>query len=53
MQFAIHMFNLGSWGSLAGLGVAAILVASTLERHGAMIKSKMTTWTQRFKQWEN
>jgi len=53
MQFAIHMFNLGSWGSLAGLGVAAILVGSTLERHGAKIKSYVTTWSQRFKQWDN
>jgi hypothetical protein len=53
MQFAIHMFNLGSWGSLAGLGVAAILVGSTLERHGAKIKSQVTNWSQRFKQWDN
>jgi hypothetical protein len=53
MQFAIHMFNLGSWGSLAGLGVAAILIGSTIEKHGAKIKLRLTGWSQRFKQWEN
>ena len=53
MQFAMHMFNLGSWGSLAGLGVAAILVGSTLERHGAKLKMRMSAWGQRFKQWDN
>lgn len=53
MQFAIHMFNLGSWGSLAALGVAAILIGSTIERHGAKIKLRLNDWGQRFKQWEN
>ena len=53
MQFAIDMFNLGSWGSLAALGVGAILVGSTIERHGAKIKLRLTGWSQRFKQWEN
>ena len=53
MQFAIDMFNLGSWSSLAALGVAAILIGSTIERHGAKIKTRLNGWSQRFKQWEN
>jgi len=53
MQFAIDMFNLGSWGSLAALGVGAILIGSIIERHGAKIKLRLTNWGQRFKQWEN
>jgi hypothetical protein len=53
MQFAIDVFNLGSWGSLAALGVAAILIGSTVERHGAKIKLRLTGWGQRFKQWDN
>jgi hypothetical protein len=53
MQFAIDMFNLGSWGSLAALGVAAILIGSTIERHGVKIKTRVNGWSQRFKQWEN
>jgi hypothetical protein len=53
MQFAIDMFNLGSWGSLAALGVVAILIGSTIERHGAKIKMRLNGWNQRFKQWEN
>ncbi|WP_455203103.1 hypothetical protein [Kaarinaea lacus] len=53
MQFAVDVFNLGSWGSLAALGVAAILIGSTIERHGAKIKLKMTNWSKKFKAWEN
>ena len=53
MSFAIDMFNLGSWGSLAALGVAAILIGSTIERHGVKIKARLTGWSQQFKQWEN
>jgi hypothetical protein len=53
MRFAIDVFNLGSWGSLAALGVAAILIGSTVERHGVKIKLRLTNWSQRFKQWEN
>jgi hypothetical protein len=53
MQFAIDMFNLGSWGSLAALGVAAILVGSTIERHGVKMKTYLTGWGRRIKQWDN
>ena len=53
MQFAIDMFDLGSWGSLAALGVAAILVGSTIERHGAKMKKQLNSWNEKFKQWDH
>jgi len=53
MQYAIDMFSLGSWGSLAALGVAAILISSTIERFGARIKARMAHWGQQFKAWDN
>jgi len=53
MQFAIDVFNLGSWGSLAALGVAAILIGSVVERHGMKLKVTLSGWGKRFKQWDN
>ncbi len=52
VTFAIEMFDLGSWGSLALLGIIAIVTGSMLERHGADIKLRFTTWRQRFQSWD-
>lgn len=52
IHFAITTFNLGSWGSLAALGVVAILAGSALERHGPRIKVQMASWKNRFRGWE-
>jgi hypothetical protein len=53
VSLAISMFDLGSWSSLASLGIGAILVSSAIERHGAKLKIKMTDWGRRIKAWEN
>ncbi len=45
-------FNLGSWASLAALGIASILVASTLEARGGRIKLHLDNWKVRLRQWE-
>jgi len=39
LSYAIQMFDLGSWGSLAILGISAILVGSAMERYGKQIKN--------------
>ncbi len=52
VTYAIEMFDLGSWGSLALLGIIAIVTGSMLERHGADIKLRFTTWRQRFQSWD-
>ena len=52
IQYAITAFNLGSWGSLAVLGVVAILAGSAIERHGARLKFHLAQWGQRFREWD-
>jgi hypothetical protein len=52
LSYAIHFFALGSWGSLAALGVGAIVIGSLIERHGERIKSRVVQWGQRFRSWE-
>ncbi|ADE16215.1 hypothetical protein Nhal_3163 [Nitrosococcus halophilus Nc 4] len=52
VQYAITAFDLGSWGSLAVLGVAAILTGSVIERHGPQLKLRLTQWGRQFKSWE-
>jgi hypothetical protein len=50
--YAIDMFDLGSWGSLALLGIIAIVTGSLLEGHGADIRLRFTSWRTRFKSWQ-
>lgn len=50
--YAVEMFDLGSWGSLALLGIIAIVSGSMLERHGADIKLRFKNWRQRFQSWD-
>jgi hypothetical protein len=52
LHFAIEFFNLGSWTSLAALGVTAILAGSVLERHGRVIKHRLLEWGGRFRDWQ-
>jgi hypothetical protein len=52
VTYAIEMFDLGSWGSLALLGIIAIVTGSVLERHGAEIKLRLASWRQRFQSWD-
>lgn len=53
ISFAIHMFDLGSWASLAGLGISAILIGSALERYGSVIKVRLTGWGKQIRSWDN
>lgn len=52
IHFAITTFDLGSWGSLAVLGVVAIVAGSAVERHGERVKAQMALWKNRFQGWE-
>ena len=45
---AYLFFDFGNWAVLAVGGMATILVASTIERHGIAIKSKLSLVGQRF-----
>lgn len=52
IYFVTHHFDLSGWASLAALGVGAILSASILERHGALIKHRLTCWLGEYRSWE-
>jgi hypothetical protein len=52
LYYAIHIFHLGSWASLALLGMAAIVVASTVESHGYRIKLMLTAWKTKHGEWD-
>ncbi len=48
----MYHFDLGSWASLAILGIAAILVASIMESQGGQFKPRLVSWKTKFQQWE-
>ena len=50
---ALHLFDLGSWASLALLGIASIVIASTLESKGGKFKPRLIALKQKFSDWEN
>jgi hypothetical protein len=52
LYYAIQVFHLGSWASLAVLGMAAIVVASTVESHGYRIKLMLTAWKAKHGEWD-
>jgi len=52
LYYAIQVFHLGSWASLALLGMAAIVVASTVESHGDRIKLMLTAWKAKHGEWD-
>ena len=49
---AIEYFGLGSWSSLAMLGVVAILCGSLIERHGVTIKARFLGLSNQFRKWQ-
>jgi hypothetical protein len=53
VQLAVEIFHLGSWGSLALLGVAAILIGSGIERFGGQMRLRIESWGRRIRDWEN
>jgi len=52
LYYAILIFHLGSWASLALLGMAAIVVGSTVESHGYRIKLMLTAWKAKHGEWD-
>ncbi len=50
-ELVLH-FDLGSWMSLAVLGVIAIVVASTIESQGGKLKLRLNTMRTKFSDWE-
>lgn len=48
----VHHFNLGSWASMAVMGVIAIVVASIIEAKGHYLYQHFSNWKNSFKQWE-
>ena len=52
LYYATQIFHLGSWASLAVLGMAAIVVGSTIECHGSRIKLMLTAWRAKYGEWD-
>ena len=50
---AFHLFDLGSWTSLAVLGIASIVIASTLESKGEKFKPRFIAMKQKLNDWKN
>lgn len=46
----IVLLDFGNWFTLAVLGTSAIVTASVIERHGAVIKVKCQKWLEKVKQ---
>ena len=52
LYYATQIFHLGSWASLALLGMAAIVIGSTIECHGCRIKQMLTAWKAKYGDWD-
>lgn len=52
-SIAFSVFDFSSWSALAAVGIFAIVAGSVLERHGAVIKVRLSDWRQSFQQWQN
>jgi hypothetical protein len=52
LYYATQLFHLGSWASLAVLGMAAIVVGSTIECHGCRIKLMLSAWKTKYGEWD-
>lgn len=48
----IQIFDLGSWASLAILGIVAIIAASTIETQGIRIKALLSAYKQKYSSWD-
>ncbi len=49
---AFRMFDLGSWTTLALMGIVAIVAGSLLERYGAIISARLANWRQSLRNWQ-
>jgi hypothetical protein len=52
VSYAVTFFDLGSWASLAALGIAAILSGSVIEKHGDRLKTSIKDWGRQFRSWD-
>jgi len=48
----LHLFDMYGWASLAVLGVAAILIGSTIESKGTHIHARLADWKAQYGEWE-
>ena len=51
-ELVIH-FDLGSWASLAVLGITSIVIASVMEAQGRNIKILFATLNEKYKSWKS
>lgn len=49
---AFAVFELGSWSALAAMGIVAIVAGSLLERHGAIVRARLSNWRQSLQGWQ-
>ena len=52
MMLISEWFHLGNWLSLAVFGSLVILLASLIERHGASVSKRLTTWRTAYCRWQ-
>lgn len=52
LQLVVAQFDFGNWGALAALGVAAVIIGSVLERHGAVLKHRIVRWLSEYRSWQ-
>jgi hypothetical protein len=50
-QLVLH-FDLGSWATLAILGITAIVIASVMESQGGKFKPLLNSWKEKLQGWE-
>jgi len=51
LKAAIELYAWSHWGSLALLGVAVVLAATAVERHGEALGERVAFWRRRFDEW--
>ena len=52
LQDVARLFDIGNWSGLALVGVAAIVLASLLERYGLAIRRRALAWRSKFSEWD-
>lgn len=52
-RVAFLWFDWENWAVLAMIGIVAIVAGSVLERHGTVLRARMTDWRQSLKTWQN
>ena len=50
-RIALILFDLENWAVLALIGIIAIVAGSVLERHGTVLRARITNWQQSLGNW--